>query len=42
MLTVTAGFDQMMGFGETKIRVTKRKKEMYDGVAEWLFREVYV
>lgn len=36
------GFDAMVTFGEAKIRTTNRKKMMYDSVAEWLFREVYV
>lgn len=41
MLTVE-GFDARLDYrGEQKIRATKRKKEMYDSVAEWLFREVY-
>ncbi|KAG0648793.1 Esterase [Hyphodiscus hymeniophilus] len=36
------GFDQMIAFGETRIRVEKRRKEMWHSAAEWLFREVYV
>ena len=38
------GFDAAMaaGAGEKKVRVTKRKKLMFDSVVEWLFREVYV
>jgi hypothetical protein len=42
LLTLSKGFDVMVAFGETKIRTTKRKKVMYDSVAEWLFRDVYM
>jgi hypothetical protein len=42
LLTPSKGFDTMVTSGEAKIRITKRKKVMYDSVAEWLFREVYV
>jgi hypothetical protein len=36
------GFDQMVLFGEAKIRVRKRRAEMWDDAAAWLSREVYV
>jgi hypothetical protein len=42
LLTSQTGFDAMVTFGEAKIRTAKRKKVMYDSVAEWLFREVYL
>jgi acetyl esterase/lipase len=35
------GFDAVPTFGKNKIRVEKRRKEMFESVAEWLFREVY-
>ena len=34
-------FDSVPAFGEKKIRVERRRKEMFDSAAEWLFREVY-
>ncbi|KAF4635852.1 hypothetical protein G7Y89_g2226 [Cudoniella acicularis] len=35
------GFDVMVSFGETKKRREKRRDEMHQSVAEFLFREVY-
>lgn len=34
MLTVMIGFDQMAAFGEKKIRMLKRRAEMWDSAAE--------
>ena len=42
ILTVMAGFDQMIWFGEAKIRTQTRRKKMWDDAGKWLFREVYV
>ena len=39
---VKPGFDNILAFGEKKARMAKRGQEMRDGVAEWLFRKVYV
>ena len=36
------GFDQMIAFGENKIRQHKRRAQMWDDAAAWLFREVYI
>ena len=41
MLTVMTAFDQMITYGEEKIRTHKRNK-MWADAADWLFREVYV
>lgn len=35
------GFDAMPAFGKKKLRIEKRRKEMFESTAEWLFREVY-
>jgi len=32
----------LLATGEKKIRGEKRRKEMFESAAEWLFREVYV
>ena len=35
------GFDSIPAYGETKIRVEKRRAEMFESAAEWLRTEVY-
>ncbi|KAG9248960.1 prolyl oligopeptidase-like protein [Calycina marina] len=36
------GFDASPALGEKKVRVEKRRKEMLESAAAWLFKEVYV
>ena len=40
-LTSTTGFEASPSFGDKTIRVEKRRKEMFQSAAAWLFREVY-
>jgi hypothetical protein len=40
-ILTSLGFEAMPAFGKRKAIIEKKRKEIFESLAEWLFREVY-